>query len=117
MDPELYEQLAVLQDGQEAIVRRLDQMNGTVSDVLLEIGGVPHRTYREPDRKTIRRRLHDLENDAVAAQIAHAALESAQRLHVDATERRFTKREKIAALLCAAIVAAGPFVAPLFYHA
>ena len=45
------------------LVRMVDQLNGSVSAIMLEMGGVPDPRFREPDRKSIRHRVHALEND------------------------------------------------------
>ena len=117
MEAELQQQLARLQKGQEDIVRRLDELNGKVNDTIVELGGVPGSLGRDPGRKSIRHRLHDLEDDQSAAGAARAALDAARHLHDAAAEKRFTRREKMTALTFGFLVAAGPFVAPLLYHA
>jgi hypothetical protein len=55
------------------------QVNGHVADVLAEVGTVPDHRYREPDRMTVTKRLHALENDQAAAKAAHAALVAAEQ--------------------------------------
>ncbi len=53
----------------------IDQVNGHVADVLYEIGTVPDHRYRDPERLTVTKRLHQLENDKDAAKMMTAALE------------------------------------------
>ncbi len=56
----------------------LEEVNGHIADVLVELGTVPDRRYREPDRPTVTKRLHKLENDSEAARVAGAALAAAE---------------------------------------
>ena len=83
-------QLAILEQVRE-VKARLDSLNGSVSDILAELGGAPTRTFRDPTRKTIRRRIHDLENDRASALIARAALESAELTR----RQTWSRREKV----------------------
>lgn len=45
-----------------------------VSDMLLEIGGAEDSRYRDPQRRSLRKRLHDLEQTTNAAHAVGAAL-------------------------------------------
>ncbi len=77
----------------------VDTVNGHVADVLLELGTVPDHRYREPDRLTVTKRLHMLENDSAAARIAGAALASAEASKAQA----WTRWQKIALFLIAVV--------------
>ena len=116
MENDIKQKLEDLDDGQHEILRRVKLMDKRVRDVIIEIGGVPDEIGRDPDRPSLRRRVHRLETADVASKTAAAALEAASQLRAAANENRFTKREKIAGLLLALLVAIGPFIAPLFYH-
>ena len=78
---------------------KVDQINGSVSAIMREIGGVPDPEFREPDRKTIRARIHELENDR--------AVEKAIRNSYD---RAWSRWQKIALF---AIAVAGSVMALL----
>ncbi len=77
----------------------LEQVNGHIADVLMELGTVPDRRYREPDRLTVTRRLHKLENDSASARIAGAALASAEASKAQA----WTRWQKIALFIIAVV--------------
>lgn len=51
-----------LRDGQREITQRLDTLNGSVTDIMAEIGDVPDMRYRDPGRQTLRSRLHTVED-------------------------------------------------------
>ena len=78
----------------------LGKVNGHVADVLYELGGAPDHRFREKDRPTIRSRIHKLENDASAAEIAHEALRRAKT-------QAFTRGQKIGLFTFGAISAVG----------
>jgi len=82
-DRELRETLRQIQDNQERIGEKVDHINGSVTAIMLEIGGVPDPRFRESDRPSMRHRLHDLENDR--------AVERAIRNSYD---RAWTKTQK-----------------------
>jgi hypothetical protein len=105
-----------LREGQALIARRLEEMNGTLRDVVVELGGAPIQLGRDPGRLSIRRRLHELEDGKHAAEIAGTALEAAKQLRQLAAEKRFSRREKIIGAVLAAVVASGPYLAPLLSH-
>ncbi len=77
----------------------LETLNGHVADVLVELGTVPDRRYREPDRPTVTKRLHKLENDSASAKIAGAALAAAEA----SKEQAWTRWQKIALFLIAVV--------------
>ncbi len=77
-------------------------VNGHIEDLMLEVGDAPDHRFRKGDRETIRDRLHRLENDRDAAQIAHAALEAAQASKAQA----WTRWQKIWLFIFAVIGAA-----------
>lgn len=104
-----------LDDGQAEILRRLDEMQEDIRNTVIEIGGVPEQLGRNPQRRSIRVRLHEIENDRSTAQAAAAAVAAAKELTAIAAEKRFTKREKLAALGIAVIVALPAYIA-LFFH-
>lgn len=111
--------------------RRLDEhdeelevIRGRLDRVAVEIGGIPDEIGRDPNRLSLRQRLHLIETDRSAAKTAQAAVSAASKLRDDAREKaaqaeenRFSRREKLAALAFAAIVAAGPYLSPLLFHA
>jgi hypothetical protein len=68
------ENFNVLKTGQEEIAAKLERMNGQVVDVMYEIGDVPDHRYRDPNRVSLRSRLHSLEQNRDAAAAAGAAL-------------------------------------------
>lgn len=80
-------QLLILEEVR-AIRQHLKTLNGHVSDILTEIGGAPARDFRDPERKSIRARLHTLENDRAAASIAQAALKAAESVRAQAWSTR-----------------------------
>ncbi len=78
----------------------VDTVNGHVADVLMEIGTVPDHRYREADRLTVTKRLHKLENDASASQIAQEALRRTK-------DQAWTRGQKIGLFAFAAVGALG----------
>ncbi len=80
----------------------VEQVNGHVADVLSEIGTVPDHRYRESNRQTITGRLHKLENDSNAAEIAKEALKQAS----ESRAHGWSRGQKIGAfvLLCVGTV-------------
>lgn len=116
---EFNRRLKSLDDGQLEILRHvtkidreLADLEETLRDTVIEIGGIPDEVGRDPQRLTIRRRLHELENDKATAQAAAAAVSAATTLHKAAAEKRFSRREKLIGLLFAFAVAVGPYLAP-----
>ena len=105
-----------LDRGQIEIIRRLDDMAENLNDTIIEIGGVPDELGRDPHRRSIRARIHDLEVDRTTAKIATSALDAAKELHRSSAEKRFTKREKLAGLAVAFLVATGPYISPVLFH-
>ncbi len=109
------EQLAVVISNQQGVMRQLGETTETLRTVVVEIGGAPVELGRDTTRRSIRRRLHDLENDRSAAQAAAAAVSASKQIYQASTDRRFSRREKFAGILLAAVVALGPYVAPFFH--
>lgn len=116
MEKDIERKLNDLDDGQKEVLRRLEEMKKNIRDVVTEIGGVPDSEFREPDRRTIRWRIHMLETDRTTAQAAQAAVDAAKALHDASTEKRFSHREKIGAVILAAASVLSPYLAPLIYH-
>ncbi len=56
----------------------LSEATQTIDAIEHELGGAPKVELRREERRTIRGRLHELENDKAAASIAHAALQAAE---------------------------------------
>ncbi len=77
------EQKIALKDLQASV----DNVNGHIADVLMEVGDAPDHRFREKDRLTLRTRVHKLENDSAAASIAQTALEKANELRGQAWTR------------------------------
>ncbi len=77
----------------------IEQVNGHVADVLMELGTVPDHRYREPSRLTVTNRLHKLENDSASARIAGAALAAAEA----SKEQAWTRWQKIALFVIAVV--------------
>ena len=91
-------------------------MASDLHDVIIEIGGAPDQRGRDPERLSVRRRLHKLESDRAAADAATAAVRAATELRQSAHEKRFSRREKIGGLLLAAAVVVSTWLSPLFFH-
>lgn len=66
--------VAQIIENQREVLARLATLQDQMRDVLMELGDVPDADYRDPDRRSIRRRLHDLEEMKHAASAAGAAL-------------------------------------------
>ncbi len=81
----------------------VDQVNGHVADVLMEIGTVPDHRYRNTERRTVTDRLHKLENDSAAAKIAAVALKASEETRAMTREQAWTKRQKIALFIIAVV--------------
>lgn len=91
------------------LVRRLGDIEETVSELEKEIGGAPKASLRGPNRKTVRDRLHDLETTNEASRIAREAL---AQVHA-ANRQAWTTSQKVVVTLLAAIGAVSS-VAKLF---
>lgn len=120
---DIEQRLASLDRGQMEILRRIDSVDGdlaelkdTVRDTVIEIGGVPDDIGRDPNRRSMRSRIHDLENDRSAQDIAAQAVASMKSIQNAADQKRFTRFEKSVALCFTAILAVGPYVAPYLHH-
>ncbi len=109
------DQLATVIHNQGNVMRTLDEVGETARDVVVEIGGAPDEIGRDPSRRSLRRRMHELENDRSAAQAAAAAVAASKQFYTAAADKRFTKREKMIAVGIAAFVAISPYIAP-FIH-
>lgn len=105
-----------LNRGQAEMLRRIADVANDLRKTLVEIGGVPDDIGRDPNRQSIRARLHKLENDRTTARVAATAVDAAKELRAASAEKRFTKREKTVGLVLALIVAIGPYVAPFLHH-
>lgn len=105
-----------LDEGQAEILRRLDDMQEDIRNTVVEIGGVPEELGRDPRRRSIRVRLHEIENDRSAARAAAAAVSAAQQLQDSVSRDRFTRREKLAGLFFAGVIAVSPYVAAAFFR-
>lgn len=77
---------------------RYEALEADVRQILRDIHGPPRE-------ESLRGRIHILENDTAAAKAAHAALETAQAIREEQNQQTFTKREKVAALFIALVVA------------
>ncbi len=77
----------------------IDQVNGHIADLMLEIGDAPDHRYREPGRPTLRSRVHTLENDRAAVQIAQQVLKQ----HQEQKGQQWTRWQKIALFLIAVV--------------
>lgn len=77
------------------------QMNGTVINILAELGEAPDYRLRG-DRPTIRDRIHELQNESAAAKIAASALEAMKA----AQAQTWSRREKIGLFTFATLGAA-----------
>jgi hypothetical protein len=93
--------------------RRLSDLEENYRNIAVEIGGVPEEIGRDPHRPSMRRRLHLLEDERTAANLTDTAMKTAMKLHDAAKEKRFSRKEKLVALACTIIIAAGSWVAPL----
>ncbi len=109
------EQLAVVINNQQGVMGKLDETTETVRNVVVEIGGAPVELGRDTTRRSIRRRIHDLENDRSAAQAATAAVSASTKIYDASMDRRFSRREKLAGIALALFIAVGPYVAPIFH--
>lgn len=68
-----------LRRGQSKLEGKVDDLAELCTEIEHEIGGAPRVGIRG-DRKSMRDRLHDLENDKAAALAATAALEAVQAM-------------------------------------
>lgn len=123
MEHQLKEKLAALEDGQQELLRRFDDMNKTMKNIVAEVGGVPDIDFREKDRRSLRWRLHALENDREAVKIAGQAVEAAMQAREDVVRsqraesmNRFTKREKILGLVIAVLLLISPYISAIAFH-
>jgi|KBSMisStaDraftv2_1062788.scaffolds.fasta_scaffold00857_23 hypothetical protein len=90
-----------LREGQRELMERFRDVAETVDELEREVGGAPKVGLRNPDRPTLRDRVHYLESSAQAATIAQAALDQAR----DTARSAWTRREKFIAGSFAAIAA------------
>jgi hypothetical protein len=110
------ELLERLNSRQQQILVRLDDIDELLHDAVVELGGIPGKMGRDPNRPTIRARLHKLETDSTAARTAEAAILAAKEIRASAYEKRFTHRERFAALLLTVLLLVSPFIAQLIGH-
>ncbi len=108
--------MTVVIGNQQNVMRKLDQADELLHDVVVELGGAPDEIGRDSTRLSIRRRLHNLESDRSAAQAATAAVSASKTIYDASVDRRFSRREKFAGIVIAAFVALGPYIAPLFHN-
>ncbi len=83
------------------IERQVQDLSATVSALESELGGAP-KLFLRGNRKNIRDRLHELENDREAVKIAQSALNQAE----ENRKHSWTLTEKVALFLLAMIGAA-----------
>lgn len=72
-----------LRDGQRKIEVKVDDLAELCAEIEHEIGGAPRIGIRG-SRRSMRQRLHDLENDKAAATAAEAALAAATAVRKEA---------------------------------
>lgn len=70
------DRLERLERGQIELGLQMKTVDERVKDVIVELGGVPDEIGRDPDRESVRERLHALEQTRYAAAAASAALAS-----------------------------------------
>jgi hypothetical protein len=85
-------------------------------NIVVELGGAPDELGRDPGRKSIRARIHSLEDNQTSQQLAREALQGARDLHAASAEKRFSRREKLAGLVFAFLMVISPYLAPLIIH-
>jgi hypothetical protein len=105
------ELLKVLSTRQGQILHRLEDIDELLHDAVIELGGIPGSMGRDPNRATIRSRLHKLETDSTAARTAEAAILAAKEIRAAAYEKRFTHRERFAVLVLTVLLLICPFIA------
>ncbi len=88
--------------------RQVQDLSATVSALESELGGAP-KLFLRGNRKNIRDRLHELENDREAVKIARAALNQAEQNR----KHSWTITEKVA-LFALAVIGAATSLARLF---
>lgn len=108
-DSEILERLVRLEEGQE-------DLKDDVRAIRVQMEGPPRD-------ESIRGRLHKIETSEATANAAKAALaaaeasrKQAQVMRQQASENRFTKREKVTGLLLGACLLVTPWLTPLIYH-
>lgn len=118
----------------DGLEQKVDSINGSVADVMLELGGVPHGKYREKDRPTLRTRMHAVEDrlslyteiaDRLVAEIHEehdARIELSETVDMfkqerlkleaisDAHAKRWSRRRIVFVTVCAGIGGLGAFV-------
>ncbi len=77
------------------LTRGVEQVNGHIADLKLEVGDVPDHKYRNPNRPTVNSRLSIMEDESAATRIAHAALSEARETKAHA----WTRAQKIAVFI------------------
>ncbi len=77
----------------------VDQVNGHIADLMLEVGDAPDHRYRESGRPNLRSRVHALENDRAAVKIAEAVIKAAE----EEKGQQWTRWQKIALFLIAVV--------------
>ncbi len=88
---QLEAEIAALREDVKQVKLGVDQVNGHIADILSEIGGAPDRDYRDTERPTMRKRLHELENDKAAARIATQVLDAIEQ----SKSQAWTRGQKI----------------------
>ncbi len=109
------QQLATVISNQQNVMSQLAETSDTLHDVIVEIGGAPDEIGRDNNRPSVRGRIHKLESDRSAAQAATAAVAASKTIYDAATDRRFSRLEKVLGLAFAFIVAAGPYIALIIH--
>ncbi len=107
---EISRDIHALREDHDELLRLVKKMNGRQRDILIELGGVPDDIGRKVTRSSIRDRLHAMENDQSTAIAARAAVSASQSLYAASSDRRFSRREKLAGIVLALIVAVGPYI-------
>ena len=107
---DLESQVAVVIVNQQNVMSQLAAARDTLHDVVVELGGAPNGLGREDARRSVRRRLHELEGDRSAAMAASAAVSASKKIYDASSDRRFSRREKLAGIVLAFIVATGPYI-------
>ncbi len=107
---QIQKDIHALREDHDELLRLVKLMNGRQRNILIELGGAPDDVGRKVTRASIRDRIHRLEQDQSTALAARAAVDASKSLYAASRDRRFSRREKLAGLVLAVIVAAGPYV-------
>lgn len=86
---------------------RLEERMRTLDESIVELTGL---ISGPPYDRSVRARLHKLENDAAAANAATAAIAATKMMRDQIAEKRFTRTEKMIGLAFAFILSASSLV-------